>query len=217
MQIWRPTLDHIIIFVLPRKTCPADVHDPSAPQIRCSAAQTQQRRMLLTSCSSLSSAWPVPSASSPLRECFCTRPMQHLCQHLQLSKALIFFFFFLIAAELSWSCAEEPNVHTHPLSRGGEEGEVTAEGSLTPVSNWEIWITLGKLCWHTHTFLLYTLISFESDTYKSPSNHPLSSVLKCCVFKCHFVASAIKISRNCIVVWLYIASKYLLSISSMKA
>lgn len=71
-------------------------------------------------------------------------------------KVLISFWFFFIAAELSWSSGKELNIHTLPPSRGGEEEEEeVTEGSLTPVSNWEIWITLVKLHWYKHPLSWY--------------------------------------------------------------
>lgn len=91
----------------------------------------------------------------------CTRPMQHLCQHLLQSKGLIFFN-YIIAAELSWNSGEDLHIHTLPLSRGEEE-EVTAEGSLTPVSGYEL--LLVNIHWYKHPlswyifFILYLLIS----------------------------------------------------------
>lgn len=111
---------------------------------------------------------PPLRSSSPLMECL----FQTRAAPLPASAAIKRFDFFLLfkkksiflAAELSWSSGEELNVHTLPPSRGGEEEEVTAGGSLTPVSNWEIWITLVKLHWYKHPlssyiFLFYTLFS----------------------------------------------------------
>lgn len=125
---------------------------------------------------------PVPP--SPLCWWNVCTSMQHLCQHLLLSKGLISFFFIFIADELSWSSGEELNIHTLPPSRGGEEEEVTGEGSLTPVSNWEIWITLVKLHRYKHPlswnifFILCLIFSFQSDSTKSNSNYHFSTFLK---------------------------------------
>lgn len=98
--------------------------NPFDPEMMCSAAQPRQTRAsylllvprLSPTCSSVSTEGmlvPDPCTTLPASASIKRFDPIHLI--------------FFIAAELSWSWAEEPNVHTHPPSRGGEEEEVTAE------------------------------------------------------------------------------------------
>lgn len=152
------------------------MHDPSEPQIMCSQTRLKMSPSYLL-------LVPQLSLTSPFLRLLrwwnvCTRPMQHLCQHLLQSKGLIFFNYF-IAAELSWNSGEDLHIHTLPLSRGEEE-EVTAEGSLTPVSGYEL--LLVKLHWYKHPLswyiFLFYIFSFQSDSTKSHSNYHFSTFLK---------------------------------------
>lgn len=99
--------------------------------------------------------------STPLMECLYQTHAAPLPASAAI-KRFDFFFNYFIAAELSWNSGEDLHIHTLPLSRGEEE-EVTAEGSLTPVSGYEL--LLVKLHWYKHPlswyifFILYLLIS----------------------------------------------------------
>lgn len=126
----------------------------------------------------LSRPLSLPSSVSRLRWWnVCTRPIRHLCQHLLLSRGSISFLKNFISSELSWISGEELNIHTLPPSRGGEEEDVPAEGSLTPVSNWEM---LYELLWcnYAEANIYYPDIFFHfipsflisSDSTKTHSN-----------------------------------------------
>lgn len=179
----RRNSDNMISFCCCCKTCSADVHEPSEPQTLCSQTQQKRSPSYLLLVPQLSLTFPflrLLSADGMFVPDPCSTSASICCYQ----KVWFLFFFIFIADELSWSSGEELNIHTLPPSRGGEEEEVTGEGSLTPVSNWEIWITLVKLHRYKHPlswyifFILCLIFSFQSDSTKSNSNYHFSTFLK---------------------------------------
>lgn len=161
-----PLSPHCRSFVFPLRrfllTCAA----PLNPRL-CVLPLRPNGLVRLTSCSSLSSAQPdlllrLLSTEGRLVPDPCTTPASICVYH----KVWFHWFIYLIAAESSRRRAEEPNVHTHPPSRGGEEEEVSRRQPDATVKLGNMNYSGEIMLTRTSIFILYLTFNFNLPVTK---------------------------------------------------